>query len=233
MDSAAFATWRVGIELLNSAQRSLAFQDLALAEANDAVEYRDDDIDETAQEDRAEAVREGEGEATPEIVAPAAVGPIRRRTCFRRSATAELSTLVALIVAGMKSVVGAGRTAGLGIAARSAGRHSARWRERRLLHYKDRWIDQAQALTSRESVVKAAERCAINRTIAFRWRHRFLSALNLDKPTSLSGIVEADETFVLNLSRASAKTFPDRRASGRQSQQTRPVGGTNLYHRRP
>jgi len=57
MDSAAFATWRVGIELLNSAQRSLAFQDLALAEANDAVEYRDDDIDETAQEDRAESVR--------------------------------------------------------------------------------------------------------------------------------------------------------------------------------
>jgi hypothetical protein len=32
MDDAAFTTWRVGIELLNSAQRSLAFQDLALAE---------------------------------------------------------------------------------------------------------------------------------------------------------------------------------------------------------
>src|SRR5208282_1135821 len=75
MDSAAFATWRVGIELLNSAQRSLAYQDLALAEANDVVEYRDDEIDETTQEDRAEAAREGEGEATPEIVAPAAVGP--------------------------------------------------------------------------------------------------------------------------------------------------------------
>ena len=57
MDGAAFATWRVGIELLNSAQRSLAFQDLALAEANGVVEYRDDDIDETAQEDRAELVR--------------------------------------------------------------------------------------------------------------------------------------------------------------------------------
>ena len=58
-------------------------------------------------------------------------------------------------------------------------------------------MDQAQALLSGESVVTAAERCAINRTTAFRWRHRFLSALNLDKPTSLSGIVEADETFVL------------------------------------
>ena len=34
-------------------------------------------------------------------------------------------------------------------------------------------------------------------TTAFRWRHRFLSALNLDKPACLSGMVEADETFIL------------------------------------
>jgi hypothetical protein len=65
------------------------------------------------------------------------------------------------------------------------------------LHYKDRWMDQAQALTSGESIAKAAERCAIDPTTAFRWRHRFLSALNFDKPASLSGIVEADETFIL------------------------------------
>jgi len=48
---------------------------VALAEAHDAVEYRDDDIDETAQVDRVEAAPEDEGEATLEIVAPAAVGP--------------------------------------------------------------------------------------------------------------------------------------------------------------
>src|SRR5579863_10583200 len=65
------------------------------------------------------------------------------------------------------------------------------------LHYKDRWIDQARALISAESIAKAAERCAIDHTTAFRWRHRFLSALNQDKPKSLSGIVEADETFIL------------------------------------
>ena len=29
------------------------------------------------------------------------------------------------------------------------------------------------------------------------WRHRFLAALNFDKPASLSGLVEADETFIL------------------------------------
>src|SRR5271163_3744501 len=107
MDDAAFATWRVGIELLNSAQRSLAFQDLALAESNDAVEYRDDDIDETAQEDRAEAVREGE--ATPEIVTPAAVGPSPAPDLLSKVGDGRIANWVALIVAGMKSVVGAGR----------------------------------------------------------------------------------------------------------------------------
>lgn len=41
-------------------------------------------------------------------------------------------------------------------------------------------------------------------TIAFRWRHRFLAALNIDKPVSLSGLVEADETFIL-------ESFKDKR----------------------
>ncbi len=65
------------------------------------------------------------------------------------------------------------------------------------LHYPDRWNDQAQALIDCDSVAKAAKRCGIDYTTAFRWRHRFLSALNLDKPRQLSGIVEADETFCL------------------------------------
>jgi transposase-like protein len=65
------------------------------------------------------------------------------------------------------------------------------------LHFKERWRDQAQALMAGETVSKAAERCKVAYTTAFRWRHRFLAALNLDKPHSLSGIVEADETFVL------------------------------------
>jgi len=65
------------------------------------------------------------------------------------------------------------------------------------LHYKERWRDQAQALMAGETVSKAAERCKVAYTTAFRWRHRFLAALNLDKPQRLSGIVEADETFIL------------------------------------
>ena len=65
------------------------------------------------------------------------------------------------------------------------------------LHHPERWADQAQALIAGETVSKAAERCRVAYTTAFRWRHRFLAALNLDKPQRLSGIVEADETFIL------------------------------------
>jgi hypothetical protein len=59
-----------------------------------------------------------------------------------------------------------------------------------------------------ESIAKAAERCAIDHTTAFRWRHRFLSALNQDKPKSLSGIVEADETFILESFKGQHKGLP-------------------------
>jgi transposase-like protein len=65
------------------------------------------------------------------------------------------------------------------------------------LHYQDRWREQAQALIDGDTLSQAAERCDIDRTTAFRWRHRFLAALTLDKPERLGGLVEADEIFVL------------------------------------
>jgi hypothetical protein len=48
-----------------------------------------------------------------------------------------------------------------------------------------------------KSLAKTAERCGVHPTTAFRWRHRFLRAPASDKPGMLRGIVEADETFVL------------------------------------
>ena len=65
------------------------------------------------------------------------------------------------------------------------------------LRKKDRWFDQAQAMIEGVSLAKAAERCGVHPTTAYRWRHRFLSAPALDKPQMLRGIVEADETFIL------------------------------------
>ena len=54
------------------------------------------------------------------------------------------------------------------------------------------WPAQAQALITGESLVKAAKRCDVAVTTAFRWRHRFLTAPALDKPSRLNGIVEAE-----------------------------------------
>lgn len=76
------------------------------------------------------------------------------------------------------------------------------------LRKKERWADQAQALMTGESVVKAAERCGVAYTTAFRWRHRFLAAPALDKPNRLTGIVEADETFILESFKGKRSDLP-------------------------
>ena len=65
------------------------------------------------------------------------------------------------------------------------------------LRKKEQWLDHAQAMIEATSVAKAAERCGVHPTTAFRWRHRFLGSLALDKPKTLTGLVEADETFIL------------------------------------
>ena len=62
---------------------------------------------------------------------------------------------------------------------------------------KDKWVAQAEAMIDGVSTAKAAERCDVDYKTAFRWRHRFLASLAGDKPGSLSGIVESDETFIL------------------------------------
>jgi transposase-like protein len=65
------------------------------------------------------------------------------------------------------------------------------------LRYRDRWVQQAQALVDGLSITKAAERLDVARSTAFRWRHRFLDLPQAIKATSLNGIAEADETCIL------------------------------------
>ena len=64
------------------------------------------------------------------------------------------------------------------------------------LHYKGRWFDFAQSLSEGEPVRKSAARCEVAVSTAFRWRHRFLKAIKTAS-SRLGGIVEADETYVL------------------------------------
>jgi transposase-like protein len=65
------------------------------------------------------------------------------------------------------------------------------------LRMKEKWSNQAEAMMDGTSIANAARRCGLHYTTAFRWRHRFLAALSGDKPKTLSGIVENDETFIL------------------------------------
>ena len=65
------------------------------------------------------------------------------------------------------------------------------------LRMKDKWVAQTEAMIDGVSAAKAAKRCGVDDKTAFRWRHRFLASLAGDKPRTLSGIVEGDETFIL------------------------------------
>jgi transposase-like protein len=184
MDTVAFVRWLTGIGFLTAAQRSEAFQGLALAEAIEAIDEH--------------SPREEVGSAPAVTVAT-------------RTAAPPSEDLL--------SKVGRDRIANFGCPhcgrdeVRPWGHAGGKPRYRCVncrktfnpltgtplsgLHHRDRWPAQAQALINGETVARAAQRCKVAYTTAFRWRHRFLSALNLDKPARLSGIVEADETFIL------------------------------------
>jgi transposase-like protein len=62
------------------------------------------------------------------------------------------------------------------------------------LRKKELWPEYSRALADSLSLTKAAERCGIDRTTAFRWRHRFLPQSG---PVGIkcSGITEMDETY--------------------------------------
>ena len=64
------------------------------------------------------------------------------------------------------------------------------------LHHKERWLAFGASLAEGETIKASAERCEIAPSTAHRWRHRFLAAVR-QAPDRLAGIVEADETFVL------------------------------------
>lgn len=65
------------------------------------------------------------------------------------------------------------------------------------LRHRAKWLQQAEALDAGWSVRKAAARIGVHRTTAFRWRHRFLEVPREVKDNGLTGVVEADEAYIL------------------------------------
>jgi transposase-like protein len=99
-----------------------------------------------------------------------------------------------------REIVGWGRSNGLlRFRCKSCGRTLNGLTKTPMAHLrkKERWLDHAQAMIEGMSLAKTAKLCGVHPTTAFRWRHRFLRAPADDKPRTLSGIVEADETFIL------------------------------------
>jgi transposase-like protein len=202
MDSAAFRAWLGGVQVLDASQRSQAIQALALAEAGIPS-----DID--------------DGETT---------GPLTRATTSTALSGGHEPTGGPAVQPGLMARIGQGRLASIGCPhcdsdnirpwGTSGGKPRYRCASCRKtfnpltgtplsgLHYPDRWRDQAQALINGETIATAAVRCGVDYTTAFRWRHRFLKALTLDKPASLSGIVEADETFILESFKGKRRGLP-------------------------
>jgi transposase-like protein len=79
------------------------------------------------------------------------------------------------------------------------------------LRRRDIWLGFGLALQEGQSVRCSANTCGVARSTAFRWRHRFLGAAR--QTEILSGIVEADETFLRRSYKGARLWLPTAKAS--------------------
>lgn len=86
------------------------------------------------------------------------------------------------------------------------------------LRYKDKWLQFSTCMLESRSVRKAAACVKVAKNTSFRWRHRFLVVTKSDRPACLTGIAEADETFLLE-SQKGARNLerPPRKRGGKAS----------------
>ncbi len=110
-----------------------------------------------------------------------------------------------------REIVGWGRSDGLlRYCCKSCGRTFNALTKTPMAHLrnKEKWLDHAKAMIEGASLAKTAQLCGVHPTTAFRWRHRFLRAPADDKPRTLSGIVEADQTFILESFKGRRSALP-------------------------
>lgn len=87
------------------------------------------------------------------------------------------------------------------------------------LHYRERWLEYSECLLCSYTVRDAAARVGVHKNTSFRWRHRFLSVPKMDRPTSLKGIAEADEMYLLESEKGARHLDrPPRKRGGAASQ---------------
>ena len=174
MKAEDFAAWLAAISGMSWAQRAEAFARLEKAGAGGA-----------------EAVAESSGQG------PGKRG--RREDALGTTSLERVEAQGCPHCAG-REIVGWGRSHGLlRFRCKSCGRTFNALTKTPMAHLrkKEKWPVHARAMIEGKSLAKTAQLCAVHPTTAFRWRHRFLRAPAANKPRTLRGIVEADETFIL------------------------------------
>ncbi len=87
------------------------------------------------------------------------------------------------------------------------------------LRHKDKWLEYCDTLLDPATTVRrAAKHVQVHKNTSFRWRHRMLAWVKLDRQLPLRGIVEADEMYVLESEKGARKlSRKARRHGGRAS----------------
>nr|WP_306397911.1 IS1595 family transposase [Massilia sp. REN29] len=77
------------------------------------------------------------------------------------------------------------------------------------------WLPYLRCLLESRTVRASAEAVQVHRTTSFRWRHRMVSGFTRERPATLAGMVEADETYLMESQKGSRTlTRPARRRGG-------------------
>ena len=73
------------------------------------------------------------------------------------------------------------------------------------LRKKEHWLNYLQCVRESLTVRAAADAVGVHRTTSFRWRHRFVPGAIRERPPRLAGVVEVDETYLLESQKGSRK----------------------------
>lgn len=84
------------------------------------------------------------------------------------------------------------------------------------LKRKEQWLKYSKCLLDSQTIRKSAAITEVSITTSFTWRHRMLKISQKGEAQLLSGVVEADETFLLESQKGSRKlNRPARKRGGR------------------
>ena len=76
------------------------------------------------------------------------------------------------------------------------------------LRERDKWVAYAECLSQGMTIRASAQAVGLTVDRSFRWRHRFLAFLAGQRPTGLTGLVEADETIFRRSFKGQRKGLP-------------------------